>query len=184
MVTNVAGDLDELRELLDKAEKRSPWTIYLRKNYPSFRDTIAGQPANWEAIAAWAESKGHAGGPIKPATARKAFERERVRRGEGRPKKVAAVTPAKPEREPTRGVRIFSAADPAPEPIPAPAVDAQITDTLNRLKNAKPWLHGEADPKPVEVAAKAEPTATYANSRMEEVMKSMEEAGRFTRPCG
>jgi hypothetical protein len=181
---NVAADLDELRETLDKAQKRSPWTIYLRKNYPAFRDTIAGQPADWEAIAGWAER--HSGGPIKPATARKAFERERVRRGEGKPKKVAAVTTVKPDREPTRGVRIFSPAEPAPAPaLTSPEnVDGQVADVLNRLKKKKRWLLGEDDPEPAEVAAKAEPTATYAKSRMEEVMKSMEEAGRFTRPSG
>jgi hypothetical protein len=137
----VARDLDELRETLDKAPKRAPWSAYLRRNFVAFRETISDQPADWEAIAAWAEKKGYTGeGGIKPATAKRAYERERERR-EGKPPKKAAPAPM-PARAPARGVQLMPAAPKPAEPwkYPKKVTPSEEDDISKSLDAGRGWL--------------------------------------------
>ena len=83
----------------------------------------------------WLGQLGHTGDEeIKPATARRAYDRERVRREGKRSKKVAVVTSLKPTSDPARGVRVI----PADQAVPRYATDA-IETVRQQMRDSQPW---------------------------------------------
>lgn len=172
------NDLDNLRAELEKTPRRGGWSDYLRKNSFAFKTTIVDlKPVDWAVIAAWAQRNGHTGkGDPAPAISasacRKAFERERVARGDGRQPKPVAVTATKPKSDLSSVVRML----PQPEPPVAISADAPHPD-VNKLRRGRPWLEDQSVQEPTK-------SDDDAKSALERLSAEMDYASRFMKPAG
>lgn len=84
------SDLTRLEKKLRPDDERT-FTGYLSENFEDFHKVITRLGVRWDKVAEWASEEGYNdknGRPIKPATAKRAYEREANRRKT--PKKRAA----------------------------------------------------------------------------------------------
>jgi hypothetical protein len=131
--------LKRLEEALTSASKRSPFSSYLRREFDAFSRVIGRVGPRWDVIAEWAKQEGHTedGKPIKPATAKRAYEREKKRREKLAEKDAAKhpVTPVIPAARERPSVRMTPTA-PAAADEPALATSPEVEKRLAEVRKS------------------------------------------------